>query len=89
MGFQNFHEFVKNSYVNGQPRQVSAPHQSFIATFSYPEYLEMSVEKVQSVLREKHILLTGIPTPSISFDSKGLQTLTNLDAKIDIQGELV
>ena len=88
-GFQNFYDFVKQSYINGRPRQVDSPDQSFIATFSYTQYLEMSVAKVQSILRDKHILITGMPTQSIFFDSKGLQTLTNLDARIDIQGMLV
>ena len=88
-GFQNFYDYVKQSYINGRPRQVASPDQSFIATFSHTQYLEMSVAKVQSILRDKHILITGMPTQSISFDSKGLQTLTNLDVRIDIQGRLV
>jgi hypothetical protein len=81
--FQKFHELVKHS------RYFFSSYQSFVATFFYSEYLKMFVEKVQNILREKHILIIGIPTSLILFDSKNLQTLTNLDAKIDIQGELV
>jgi hypothetical protein len=88
-GFRNFYHYVQHFYIDGQPRHIVSPDRSFIAILSLAEYREMSVQTVQNILRDKHILITGMPVQSISFDSKGLQTLTNLDARIDIQGESV
>lgn len=46
----------------------------------------MTAQKVQSIMRTKHIVVTDMPSKNVRFNSEGLQTLTNLDAKISIQG---
>ncbi len=51
------------------------------------EYDAMSVSGVQTILRHKHILVTGYPKTNVQFDARGLRTLANLDAPIDIQGK--
>jgi len=47
----------------------------------------MSASDVQKLLRNNHILVTGRPQTGVQFDAKGLRTLANLEAPIDLQGK--
>ena len=53
----------------------------------------MSVNAVQSLLRDYHIAITGFPTEQavetdqVDFDEAGLQLLKNLEAPIEFQGK--
>ena len=86
--FQRFVSYVEDFYVNGQPRHIASPETSRIAVLEASAYDSMSASEVQSLLATKHILIKGCPMPAISFDAKGLRTLANLDAPIDVQGKL-
>ena len=73
---------------------MSQPDTSHIRVLSYADYKAMSVQAIQSLLRDYHIAITGFPTQNIveadhvDFDETGLQLLTNLEAPIEFQGKL-
>jgi hypothetical protein len=66
-------------------------YQSAIEVVPYTEYQKLSVSETQAKLQLRHLVITGVPTEQadmpIRFDEAGLQELTNLDSKIQIQGE--
>lgn len=53
------------------------------------EFDQKSPREIQSILREKHIGITGCSTPRLKFDSDGLRTLRPLHNVISIQGDRV
>jgi len=84
--FQRLFTYVRQFYHQEKPRHLSAPHLSSIQVIGHEQYAAMNPQQIQSLLRQKHILVTGCPTSGISFDIKGLRTLAPLDVPIDIQG---
>lgn len=80
-------KYVQNFFIDGQPRHVASPDNSHIVVIESTAYDAMSSFQVQMLLRHKHILVTGCPQKGVQFDAKGLRTLANLDAPIDIQGK--
>lgn len=84
--FKRFYEYVQHFYVKGKPRHISSQNESHIHVIEATAYDAMSATHVQALLRTKHIVVTGCPQWPVSFDAKGLLTLANLDAPIDIQG---
>ena len=47
----------------------------------------MSVQVVQRLMAQRHIIITDFPTKRLNFDEDGLELLNGLDAPIDIQGQ--
>jgi hypothetical protein len=82
-----FYEYVRQFYHKGEPRHISVPETSSIRVLKHEEYAAMSAQQVQTLLREKHILITGEPTTPIAFDGPGLRTLAPLSSTVDIQGQ--
>jgi hypothetical protein len=82
-----FAKYVQHIYVEGRPRHIASPDTSHIAVMESTAYEAMTTSEVQTLLRHKHVLVTGLPQTKVSFDAKGLRTLANLDAPIDLQGE--
>lgn len=85
--FNTFAKYVELFYVDNQPRHISSPSTSSFAFISHKKFKEKSSHDVQSLMRTKHLVVTGMPSRDIGFDEKGLKTLTNLQAKISIQGK--
>lgn len=90
-GFQTFHDLVRRSYTaDGLPPHIGNPAESCLAILSHAEYEQMTAQEVQTLFRDKHLVITGVPqaNPPIRFNAAGLRNLTNLDAKINMQGRL-
>ncbi len=89
--FQTFEKLVRRSYTaDGRPPHIATPDKSCFAILSHTEYEQKTPEEIQSLFRDKHIVITDRPRadPPIHFDAAGLRHLTNLDAKINLQGRL-
>lgn len=84
--FNNFRKYVERFYVDKKPRHISAPATSSFSLMTHSEYKEMNVDAIQSLLRTKHLVISQSPHRKIEFTPRGLRTLTNLNAKIPIQG---
>ena len=87
------HGLVEANYVLDRPRYITDKDSSHIRVLSYGEYKIMPVVAIQSILRFRHIVITGFPTElvvptdqEVAFDEAGLQLLTNLEAPIEFQG---
>lgn len=91
--FKKLHKLVEKHYVKGQPRYISDPHTSYIRVLTYDEYKALSVNAVQSLIRNYHLVITGFPieqivdTDHVNFDESGLQLLKNIEAPIEFQGK--
>jgi hypothetical protein len=58
----------------------------FIEIMNYDEYQSHSDTVIMEKLRHRHILVTGDPKPTYSFNKKGLSKLAPLDKAITIHG---
>lgn len=75
--------------MEGLPLHVAQPSKSDFCILSNADYESKSDKEIQDLLRQKHIVVTGIPfRPRMKFDEDGLETLKALDATIDIQGNV-
>jgi len=86
--FQSFVSGVHNSFVEELPLHVKQPTESIFCILSNAEYELKSHQEIQDLLREKHIIVTGIPFHPMEFDEEGLETLKAMDATIDIGGNI-
>jgi hypothetical protein len=93
--FNKLYDFVETNYVKGKPRYISDPKTSHIRIISYVQYKALSVKEVQTMLRDRHIVITDFPVEEIiptdgpvAFDEAGLQVLRNLEAPIKFQGKV-
>lgn len=81
-----FSEAVRAGFQDGVPPHIANPEKSVFAIMSESEYKEKSVEQIQDIFRQKHIIVTDMRTTPLQFDEEGLMTLTNLSTIADIQG---
>jgi hypothetical protein len=51
-----------------------------------PEFVRTSDSKVQDILREKHIVVSGIPHQETTF-KEALRDTAPLNSRVDIQGQ--
>lgn len=51
------------------------------------EFESKSVEEIQGIFRQKHILVTDMRSAAFQFDSRGLSSLTRLSTVTHIQGK--
>ena len=72
--------------MDNLPRHVSLPNSSAFFVITETNFKKMSVEDVQLIFRNNHILVTEMSTSTLKFDAKGLSSLTGLSAVTDIQG---
>ena len=77
---------VEDSYHNGRPMHISQPSESVIATLTYTEYLHMPPRTLHSLLAEKNVVVTGVPTHDHGFDEKGLNFIHPLHNPVSLQG---
>jgi hypothetical protein len=75
--------------VEELPLHVARPSESVFRILSNADYESKSPQEIQDLLRQKHIIVTGIPSHPMKFDEDGLETLKALDATIDIQGNIL
>jgi hypothetical protein len=80
-------------YHRPQARQVffdqSDIHHSAFFIVDYQDFRKMSAKEIQSVFKNRHILIENAPLPTTSFESGTvLEDLGDLDKVIDIQGIL-
>jgi hypothetical protein len=85
--FMKFQNEVDDCQVDDQPPYITQKDLSFIDVVPHANYEAMSVKDVQTLLRRKHIVVPDIPIKPLTFDEEGLQELTNMDAKVHVQGE--
>ena len=86
--FEGFYKLLNASFVNGQPRHLSAPNLSCIKVISYAAFKKLPVLQVQNILRDHHIVVEGMPPDPWVFDERGLMELKNLSSVVDLQGLL-
>ena len=82
--FLEFKDLVMScNAASGNPRYLEEDHFSS----PYDQYKTMSTSEVQERLRQRHLVITGMPMDPVDFDEHGLQELTNLESKVPFQGE--
>ncbi|KAF9527052.1 hypothetical protein CPB83DRAFT_895689 [Crepidotus variabilis] len=84
--FVQFMASVASNYVDGAPKHVTSPKESFFYTMNYDEYSRMKDVEILSLLKRKCIVIHNMNWPDMAFDERGLSTLSPLDAVISIQG---
>jgi hypothetical protein len=77
---------IKAGFVNGLPPHISDIENSCFCIMSEDEFEEKSVEEIQRIMKEKHILVTDLHSSVLKFDAKGLSSLASLSIVTDIQG---
>lgn len=77
---------LKSSYVGGKPLHVAAPDKSVFRVCTSSEFNELGDAKVQQILQSRHILVTGIEGPEVTFDLEALSELRLLSTVDTIQG---
>ena len=77
---------VQASYVNGLPLHLADPARSMIKIIPEPEFIRTSDSKVQDILREKHIVVSGILHQETTF-KEALMDTAPLNSRVDIQGQ--
>jgi len=60
-GFTWLVQYVQKFCINDQLHHIVSPIVSNIAVIESTEFQKMSVSEIQSLLRKKHILVTGWP----------------------------
>jgi len=83
---EDFYDAINAGFIGDLPRHVSDPKSSAFYVITEAEFKKTSVEDIQVLLRNKHILVTEVSTSTLKFDAKGLSSLTSLSAVMDIQG---
>jgi hypothetical protein len=73
--------------MDGLPLHVSDPEKSAFFVMTEAEFESKSVEEIQAIFQQKHILVTGMHSAPLQFDSRGLSSLTRLSTVTHIQGE--
>lgn len=87
---------AENGYVDGIPKHhlPSAFNTdleegaSCIFVCDYARYIQMTIHDLHKVIRERHILITGVPTAGIKFNLNGLQTIGDIHKPRSIQSTL-
>ena len=77
---------VQASYVNGLPLHLADPARSMIKIIPEPEFVRTSDSKVQDILWEKHIVVSGILHQETTF-KEALMDTAPLNSRVDIRGQ--
>lgn len=83
---ETFFNHIEAGHVNGVPLHIADPKKSLFEIISSEDFAAMSTTQLQSRLRHKNIVVTGLEHPSIKFDKAGLRGLCQMDRIISIQG---
>lgn len=78
---------VNAGFVDGLPLHVSDPQKSAFFVMTEGEFKSSTIEEIQDIFQHKHILVTGMHSETLQFDSRGLSSLTRLSTVTHIQGE--
>jgi hypothetical protein len=82
-----FDAAVKAGFVDGRPLHVADPEKSAFFVMTEAEFESKSVEEIQGIFRQKHILVTDMRSATLQFDARGLSSLTRLSTVTFIQGK--
>jgi len=77
---------VQASYMNGLPLHLADPARSMIKIIPEPEFVRTSDSKVQDILQEKYIVVSGILHQETTF-KEALMDTAPLNSRVDIQGQ--
>jgi hypothetical protein len=72
--------------VNGLPLHLADPARSVIKIIPEPEFIRTPDSKIQDILREKHIVVSGIFHQETTF-KEALRDTAPLNSRVDIQGQ--
>jgi hypothetical protein len=72
--------------VNGLPLHLADPARSVIKIIPEPEFIRTPDSKIQDILREKHIVVSGILHQETTF-KEALRDTAPLNSRVDIQGQ--
>ena len=87
-----FYDAVINEYIpepitgDGLPPHLADPSRSAFRILTNDEYTQMSTADILDIFSRQNIVITGIPVEKRSFDADTLETLTNMDTVVSIQG---
>ncbi|KIM38926.1 hypothetical protein M413DRAFT_419911 [Hebeloma cylindrosporum] len=80
---------VEHFYINDKPKHISDPDRSMFRIISSEDEVYLSPKKVQKILRERHIVVTNVKSHTTTFDHRGLETLSPLNAIVTIDGNSI
>jgi hypothetical protein len=83
---ETFFNRIEASNLNGKPLHIADPKTSVFDIISSEDFAAMSTTQIQSRLRYKNIVVTGMERPIVKFDKAGLRGLCQMDRHISIQG---
>ena len=86
VSIKQFFQHIEAGYVEGKPLHIADPEKSGFAILSKDEFDSMEPHKLHALLSSKNLVVTGWPHGDMDF-KEGLESLTELDAQISIQGE--
>ena len=82
-----FDTAINARFVDGRPLHVADPEKSAFLVMTEDEFESKSVEEIQGIFRQKHILVMDMCSAPLQFDSRGLSSLTRLSTITHIQGK--
>ena len=68
---------------------IANPDNSVFKIMTEEEFKVKSVYEIQEIFWHHQIIVTGMETPDVEFDSVGLAKLAHLNSVTHIQGELI
>ena len=85
---KTFFDNIEAGHLDGKPLHIADPAKSLFDIISAEEFENLSAKQIQSRLRYKNIVVTGMEHPKIKFDKDGLRSLCTIDQTISIQGKV-
>lgn len=85
---------IESAYVDGRPlhhlpsaQSISLEaQQSSVFVVDYIKFTQMTAYQIQSVFRDRHILVLNCPVPAEEFSLKTLEQFGSLKKTIHVQG---
>lgn len=78
---------IRADYVSNLPTYISRPELSSIKCLTHVEYEQLSPSQVAVILKDKNILIHGIPHTPVEFGWRSLKRLGRIDRQMTIHGE--
>jgi hypothetical protein len=85
---KTFFDNIEAGHLNGKPLHVADPAKSLFDIICAEEFINLSAKQIQSRLRYKNIVVTGMEHPNMKFDKGGLLSFCTMDQTISIQGKV-
>ena len=77
---------LQRNYTNGKPLFLANPSRSIFKILTDSEYRTCPINKIQEILRTKHIVVIDRRMHDYKFDETGLRTLRPLNEPVTIHG---